>query len=67
MPDNYAEDVSIQALARTLEGRTIVTAGVKETSSRAVLELRLDDNRLVEVGVYGNLHDEAYFVFEGVS
>ncbi len=61
--DNYAHDAKLQEMAATLVGKRILSAQVSEESSTAGLVLKLDDGRVCHVGVTGNLHDEAYFLF----
>ena len=61
---NYEEDSALQYLAQSLIGRKIMSARILEHESiEALLELTLDDARVINIGVSGSLHDEAYLIF----
>lgn len=61
--DRYDHDADAIALACSLVDKKIVTTSIIENGSRAFLVLTLDDGRIINVGVAGNLHDEAYLFF----
>ena len=68
--ENYKDDPKLLGLATSLIGSRITKATIIEDYSYAALELyiRKDGvNRVIEVGVSGNLYDEAYFVFEEIK
>ena len=61
--DRYDHDGDAIALASSLLGRKIVESEIIEDGSRAFFAFKLDDGRIINVGVWGNLHDEAYLFF----
>jgi hypothetical protein len=67
--DRYENDPELKKLAESL--KDVVVKGAKvvedEHSSQCVVRLWLGDGRIVEIGVSGNLYDEAYFVFDKVE
>ena len=68
--ENYKDDPELLKLASSLLGWEIIRAGVVEESGYAVLSLRIRKGRtvrVVNVGVSGNLYDEAYFEFGEVG
>lgn len=65
MTNNYEQDGALQYLAQSLVGRRIVAARLLEHEHiEAIVELTLDDESVVNIGVSGSLHDEAYLVFD---
>ena len=60
--DRYDKDPQLLALARSLVGRSIVSASLSDDGSSATLTLGLSDGRDLHVGASGSLHDEAYLV-----
>lgn len=66
--ENYSKDAHCLSLAKSLAGLLIVEATVVEEGSSAVVRLRLGDTHgnisIVDIGVTGNLHDEAYLIFD---
>ena len=60
----YDHDPALISLALSLEGARIKKAQVGENESGAHVDMLLEDGRLIRIGVRGNLHDEAYLVFE---
>ncbi len=58
----YDRDPNFHKQAASLVGHTIREASIHEEGGSAWLRLHLDDGRIVDVGVTGSLHDEAYFV-----
>jgi hypothetical protein len=66
MEEQWSKKFNIRQLAASLQDMKIEKALVTEKNSTCVLQLWLDDGRLIEVGVSGNLYDEAYFVFKRI-
>ena len=66
--ERYENHPKLREFASSLTGVRIVGAKIVENkySNVCVLRQRLDDGRTIEIGVSGNLYDEAYFVFEEV-
>lgn len=62
--ERYDHDPALISLALSLEGAVIRKAQVGEKESGAYVDMLLKDGRLIRIGVSGNLHDEAYLVFE---
>lgn len=62
--ERYDHDPALISLALSLEGAVIKKAQVSEKASGAYIDMLLEDGRLIRIGVYGNLHDEAYLAFE---
>ena len=65
----YDRDAALLSLLYDMQGRRIRTTALIETNThdeggRAVVCLELDDGRTVEIGVAGNLHDEAFLVLQ---
>jgi len=60
----WSRDPKLMALAESLKGKKVLNSVIIETENCAcVLELEFEDHTKIEVGVYGNLYDEAYFIF----
>lgn len=65
MDELWSNNPKYKRLASSLTGAKILTAEVAEPGgSVCVLRLILEDGRTIEVGVSGNLYDEAYFFFK---
>jgi len=65
--ENYKDDPGLRKLAFSLVGWKISSAMVEEACGSAVLRMHIKkggEMRTIEIGVSGNLYDEAYFVFE---
>jgi len=65
--ENYKNDPDLRKLAFSLVGWEINSAVVEEDCGSAVLRMHIKkggEMRTIEIGVSGNLYDEAYFVFE---
>ena len=62
--ERYDHDPALISLALSLEGAKIKVAQVSEKQSGAYVEMLLEDDRLIRIGVDGSLHDEAYLVFK---
>jgi hypothetical protein len=64
----YDSDPELKKLAESLADVTIKSAKVIEAehSGFCVLRMWLGDGRIIEVGVSGNLHDEAFFALNKV-
>ncbi len=63
----FHQDPRCRALARSLAGRTIRSALPSDDGQTALVHLYLDDGRLIKIGAYGSLWDEAYPVFSEES
>jgi len=61
--DRYDHEEDLLKIANSLLGAKVRTAVVIDDGSQAYLELSLEDGRVIKVGVTGNLHDEAYLLF----
>ena len=65
--DKWSEDPKLLKIADNLKGKTIQKAKiVEDNSSFCILELYFD-GKIVEVGVCGNVYDEAYFFLEEIN
>ena len=62
--ERYDHDPALISLALSLEGASIKKAQVSEKQSGAYVDMLLGDGRLIKIGVYGSIHDEAYLAFE---
>ena len=65
--DRYDHDPSFISLAISLERAVIMRATVQERDGGAFIDLLLLGGRMVRIGVSGNVHDEAYLVFESAE
>lgn len=61
--EHYDHDAEMITLAESMKSHVILGAIVQERDNNAILKLRLDDGRTIEIGVSGSLHDEAYLIF----
>ena len=63
--ERWSESPKYKRLANSLTNAKILDAQVVEPSrSVCTLNLTLEDGRTIEIGVCGNLYDEAYFFFK---
>ena len=62
--ERYDHDPALISLALSLEEAVIKKAQVGEKDSGAYVDMLLGDGRLIRIGASGNLHDEAYLMFE---
>jgi hypothetical protein len=65
--ERYDQDQELIQLANSLKDRKILSAKLQEDQNYCLLSIMLDDGRIIEVGVSGNLYDEAYFIFQPIT